>query len=178
MFGSVRCSAREVQTRNAGFFCTLLVVVLFSLFPATSSSQETAGNGSPKAGSSTAASSGVDILSDTRGVDFGPYGKQVIQSTRGAWLKIIPESARPPQDKQGRVGIRFKIDPMGRVNGMVLEYPSGDIGLDRAAWGVSPAPRRIHLCLLSLLVPTLNCASAFSTTSTPTNSRLRTKCSV
>jgi TonB family protein len=144
VFGSVRSSAKEVQTRNAGFSSTLLVVLLFSLFPAASSSQEAAGNGSPKAGRSTAASSGVDILSDTRGVDFGPYVKQVIQSTRGAWLKVIPESARPPQDKQGRVGIRFKIDPMGRVSGMVLEYPSGDIGLDRAAWGgitgASPYP--------------------------------------
>src|SRR5580704_10222201 len=144
MFGSVRRSAKDVQTRNAGFSWALLVVLLLSLFPATSSSQEAAGKGSPKASQSTAASSGVEILSDTRGVDFGPYVKQVVQSTRGAWLKVIPESARPPQEKKGRVGIRFKIDPMGRVSGMVLEYPSGDIGLDRAAWGgvtgASPYP--------------------------------------
>ena len=140
----LRSSAKEFQTRNAGFSWTLLVVLLFSLFPATPSSQETAGNGSPKAGRSAAASSDVDILSDTRGVDFGPYVKQVIQSTRGAWLKVIPEFVRPPQDKQGRVGIRFKIDAMGRVSGMILEYPSGDVGLDRAAWGgitgASPYP--------------------------------------
>ena len=119
-------------------------MLLFTLFPAISSSQEAAGNGSQKPGGSTAANSGVDILSDTRGVDFGPYMKQVVQATRGAWLKVIPESARPPQNKQARVGIRFKIDPMGRVSGMVLEYPSGDIGLDRAAWGgitgASPYP--------------------------------------
>lgn len=144
MFVSVRSSAKEVRTCNADFLWTLLVVLLFSLFPATSSSQEDGRNVSPKAGRSTAASSDVDILSDTRGVDFGPYVKQVIQSTRGAWLKVIPESARPPQDKQGRVGIRFKIDPMGRVSGMILEYPSGDVGLDRAAWGgitgASPYP--------------------------------------
>jgi TonB family protein len=144
MAGSVRSSAKEVQTRNAVFSWTLLVVLLFTLFPAISSSQEAAGNGSQKPGGSTAANSGVDILSDTRGVDFGPYMKQVVQATRGAWLKVIPESARPPQNKQARVGIRFKIDPMGRVSGMVLEYPSGDIGLDRAAWGgitgASPYP--------------------------------------
>ena len=144
MVGSVRGSAKEVQTRNAVFSWTLLVVLLFSLFSATASSQEAAGSGSQKGGGSTAASSGVDILSDTRGVDFGPYIKQVIHATRGAWYKVIPESARPPQYKQGRVAIRFKIDPMGRVSGMVLEYPSGDIGLDRAAWGgitgASPYP--------------------------------------
>jgi TonB family protein len=144
LVGSVRSSAKEVQTRNAVFPWTLLVLLLFSLSPAICSSQEGAGNGSPKAGRSTATSSGVEILSDTRGVDFGPYVKQVIKATYGAWLKVIPESARPPQDKQGRVGIRFKIDPMGHVSGMVLEHPSGDIGLDRAAWGgiigASPYP--------------------------------------
>jgi TonB family protein len=144
MFASVRSSAKEVQARNAGFCWTLLVALLFTLFPAASSSQEAAGSGSQKAGGSTAASSGVDILSDTRGVDFSPYVKQVIQSTRGAWLKVIPESARPPQEKQGCVGIRFTIDPTGRASGMVLEHPSGDIGLDRAAWGgitgASPYP--------------------------------------
>ena len=35
MFNSIRSSAKEVQTRNAGFSWTLLVVLLFSLFPAT-----------------------------------------------------------------------------------------------------------------------------------------------
>jgi TonB family protein len=152
MAGSRRSSVNDVQRRSVGFSWTLLVVLLFSLFPAASSSQETAGNRyrtvevsqSQKAGSSTEASSGPDILSDTRGVDFGPYIKQVVKSTNGAWMKVIPESARPPQSKQGRVGIRFKIDPMGRVSGMLLENPSGDIGLDRAAWGgitgASPYP--------------------------------------
>ena len=66
--------------------------------------------------------------------------KQVIQSTRGAWLKVIPESARPPQEKQGRVGIRFKIDPMGRVSGMVLEYPAAISGLTGQRGVASPAP--------------------------------------
>ena len=49
------------------------------------------------------------------GVDFGPYMQRVIADTYRAWLPIIPESARPPLDKQGRVGIRFKIYPDGSV---------------------------------------------------------------
>jgi TonB family protein len=78
---------------------------------------------------------GPDILSDTMGVDFGPYMSRVIAATKRSWYPIIPESARPPLDKQGRVGIRFKIYPDGSVKEMILEFPSGDVSLDRAAWG-------------------------------------------
>jgi TonB family protein len=87
---------------------------------------------------------GPEILSDTMGVDFGPYMQRVINATYRSWLPIIPESARPPLDKQGRVGIRFKIYPDGSVKQMILEFPSGDVALDRAAWGgitgASPYP--------------------------------------
>jgi TonB family protein len=87
---------------------------------------------------------GPEILSDTMGVDFGPYMQRVIAATYRSWIPIIPESARPPLDKQGRVGIRFKIYPDGSVKEMILEFPSGDVSLDRAAWGgvtgASPYP--------------------------------------
>ena len=76
----------------------------------------------------------VDILSDTMGVDFGPYIQRVVWDTERAWWPIIPESARPPLDKQGKVMIRFKINPDGSVRDMILEGPSGDVALDRAAW--------------------------------------------
>jgi len=76
----------------------------------------------------------VDVLSDTMGWDYGPYIQRVIADTKRAWYPIIPESARPPLDKQGRVMIRFKILPDGTVTDMVLEGPSGDVSLDRAAW--------------------------------------------
>jgi TonB family protein len=76
----------------------------------------------------------VDVLSDTMGVDFGPYINRVIYDTKRAWYPIIPESARPPLDKQGKVMIRFKILQDGTVTDMHLEAPSGDVSLDRAAW--------------------------------------------
>jgi outer membrane biosynthesis protein TonB len=78
---------------------------------------------------------GPDILSDTMGVDFGPYLQRLIDATYRSWIPLIPESARPPLDKRGRVGIRFKIAPDGSVKEMILEFPSGDVSLDRAAWG-------------------------------------------
>ena len=87
---------------------------------------------------------GAEILSDTLGVDFGPYMQRVIAATYRSWLPIIPESARPPLDKQGKVGIEFRINPDGSVKQMILKYPSGDVALDRAAWGgitgASPYP--------------------------------------
>jgi TonB family protein len=87
----------------------------------------------------------VDVLSDTMGVDFGPYIQRVIFDTKRAWYPIIPEAAQPPLNKQGRVGIRFKILPDGSVKEMHLELPSGDVSLDRAAWGgitgASPYPQ-------------------------------------
>jgi TonB family protein len=87
---------------------------------------------------------GVDVLSDTMGWDYGPYVQRVVWDTERAWWPIIPESARPPLDKQGKVMIRFKIYPDGSVKDMMLEGPSGDVALDRAAWagitGASPFP--------------------------------------
>ncbi|MGA9719760.1 MAG: TonB family protein [Acidobacteriaceae bacterium] len=86
----------------------------------------------------------VEILSDTMGVDFGPYMQRVIAATYRSWLPLIPESARPPLDKSGKVGIEFVIAKDGSVQGMKLKFPSGDVALDRAAWGgitgASPYP--------------------------------------
>ena len=87
---------------------------------------------------------GAEILSDTLGVDFGPYMKRIIYDTERAWWPIIPEVARPPLNKQGKVLVRFKILKDGSVKEMLLEGPSGDVSLDRAAWGgitgASPFP--------------------------------------
>lgn len=84
---------------------------------------------------SSAAQSQLDILSDTMGVDFGPYLSRVLQNVRTNWYTLIPEVARPPIMKQGKVSIEFAITKEGRVAGMKLTFPSGDSSLDRAAWG-------------------------------------------
>jgi TonB family protein len=86
----------------------------------------------------------AEILSDTMGVDFGPYMQRVIAATYRSWIPLIPESARPPLNKSGKVGIEFIIAPDGSVKQMKLRYPAGDTALDRAAWGAitgaSPYP--------------------------------------
>jgi TonB family protein len=75
------------------------------------------------------------VLTDTLGVDFGPYWKRVQISVQDHWDPLIPEVARPPMMKKGRVVIEFAIMKDGTIQGMKLIASSGDLALDRAAWG-------------------------------------------
>ena len=77
----------------------------------------------------------LDVLSDTMGVDFGPYLARVVQNVRANWYNIIPEVARPPIMKKGKVTIEFAILKDGRVASLQRVATSGDVSLDRAAWG-------------------------------------------
>ncbi len=84
----------------------------------------------------TAATGPVEVLSDTMGVDFGPYLQRVVHDVRINWYNLIPESARAPLMKKGKVSIEFAILKDGRVAGMQFVNPtSGDVALDRAAYG-------------------------------------------
>jgi TonB family protein len=104
-----------------------------------SSGTSNAPNGGP------GSAGGASIISDTMGVNFDPYLRRIVYDTERAWWPIIPEVARPPLNKQGRVLVRFKIFKDGSVKNMTLEGPSGDVSLDRAAWGgilgASPFPQ-------------------------------------
>jgi outer membrane biosynthesis protein TonB len=86
---------------------------------------------------------GIDVLSDTMGVDFGPYLQRVYWATYHAWIPIIPLSVEPPISKRGKNAVIFKIYPDGSVKEMKL-LPAGDVPLDRASWGsitnASPYP--------------------------------------
>jgi TonB family protein len=73
------------------------------------------------------------ILSDTRGVDFGPYLARVVFSVRRNWYSMIPVAARLGQ--KGRVGIVFEILKDGSVPELRLVASSGSDSLDRAAVG-------------------------------------------
>jgi TonB family protein len=85
-------------------------------------------------GSKARAQGQVDVLSDTMGVDFGPYLSRVVREVRDNWYRIMPDSVRLGF-KKGKLAIQFYILKDGRVTGMQLTDPSGDVVLDRAAWG-------------------------------------------
>jgi len=78
---------------------------------------------------------GAEVLSDTQGVDFGPYIRRILNDIRRNWIPLIPEEARPPLNKQGETLIRFTILPDGRIAAMNLDGSSQDTAIDRACWG-------------------------------------------
>jgi TonB family protein len=76
----------------------------------------------------------AEILTDTQGVDFGPYMTDVLKTIRQHWYNLIPPSAYPPTKKTGRLTIEFVIEKNGKIGKMNIDTPSGDVQLDRAAW--------------------------------------------
>ncbi|HZP07223.1 MAG TPA: energy transducer TonB [Terracidiphilus sp.] len=97
-----------------------------------------------------AGTGGVQVLSDTQGVDFSEWLARWHYVTERTWDPLIPDEVNPPILKSGVVAIRFKVLPNGQVTDMVLEGRSGDTALDRAAWGAisgssyQPLPRDFH----------------------------------
>jgi outer membrane biosynthesis protein TonB len=99
-----------------------------------------------------AGSGGVQVLSDTQGVNFNSWLLRWHHETEHTWDPLIPDEVNPPIYKKGAVVIRFKVLPNGRImdGSMVLEGRSGDTGLDRAAWGAltgsnyPPLPHEFH----------------------------------
>jgi len=77
----------------------------------------------------------AEILTDTMGVDFGPYLTRITQIVRQNWYNLMPPSVYPPILKQGKLSIEFVILKDGKTMGMVVHTSSGDVALDRAAWG-------------------------------------------
>ncbi|MFY9855712.1 MAG: energy transducer TonB, partial [Terracidiphilus sp.] len=84
-----------------------------------------------------AGSGGVEVLSDTQGVNFNSWLARWHWETERTWDPLIPDEVNPPIDKAGMVAVRFKVLPNGRLmdGSLVLEGRSGDVALDRAAWG-------------------------------------------
>jgi hypothetical protein len=115
-----------------------------------------AGNGGLPYGGGLArhpgAGGGVEVLSDTQGVDFRAWLQRWHHETQNTWDPLIPDEVNPPILKSGQVVIRFKVLPNGRLmeGSMQLEGRSGDSALDRAAWGAltgsnyPPLPRDFH----------------------------------
>ncbi len=119
-----------------------------------------AGSGSvtPGVGRGSPIGTGVDILSDTQGVNFNPYLAKIMREIYNQWIPLIPEEARPPLNKSGYTQLRITIMPDGSLhvqdgvhNGMVLESSTHDRALDEAAWGsvtgvgqFPPLPKEFH----------------------------------
>jgi TonB family protein len=77
---------------------------------------------------------GLEVLSDTRGVDFGPYFRQMMQIDSTAWRGVLAQNAGLTGDAEGTTVIRMTVGSDGAVTAMRLDARSGNAGLDRAAW--------------------------------------------
>src|SRR5579864_973583 len=88
----------------------------------------------PSIGPKTQPRPSVEILSDTRGVNFGPYLQDALEDVRLRWLPVVPRVARAPRLRQGTVVIRFAITRDGEVNNLKIEKSSGNRKMDRAAF--------------------------------------------
>lgn len=76
-----------------------------------------------------------EILSDTLGVDFAPYLARMRRQVYTNWMPLIPEAAWPPLRKKGTVVLEFSVLKNGSVAGLRIVSDSGDVSLDRAAYG-------------------------------------------
>jgi TonB C terminal len=87
----------------------------------------------PGGGGQGTAGTGMDILSDTQGVDFSNYLRRVYITVRQNWIAVFPESAR--LGDRGIAALEFRIMKDGTVvvGEPVLVRTSGKEPLDRAA---------------------------------------------
>jgi TonB family protein len=69
------------------------------------------------------------------GVDFGPYLTRIVAIVKQNWYNLMPPSVYPPILKQGKLAIEFVILKDGKTTSMAVRTSSGDVALDRAAWG-------------------------------------------
>jgi len=102
---------------------------------------------------------GVDILSDTQGVNFDPYITRLLAALKRNWEAVMPESAR--MGDRGVVFTTFSVNPDGSVSSPdpVLERTSGKEPLDNAAMAAihasnpfEPLPKEFHGPYLKLRI--------------------------
>ncbi|HTA51774.1 MAG TPA: TonB C-terminal domain-containing protein [Candidatus Acidoferrum sp.] len=119
------------------------------------------GSGGPSggAGHGVGMGYGVDILSDTQGVDFRDYINRLLAALKRNWEAVMPESAR--MGDRGVVFTTFSINPDGSVSAPdpALERTSGKEPLDNAAMSAihasnpfEPLPKQFHGPYLKLRI--------------------------
>ena len=137
-------STVKEETRRAFLMrAPIAVIVAAILSSASSVIAQTAPSSlpsSPSAASSIQSKSrlplgGIEILSDTGGVDLGPYLKQWQRITESNWRPLAQQTSAT-ELQPGAAAIRFKVLPDGKLmdETMVLDERSGQASFDRSAW--------------------------------------------
>jgi TonB family protein len=79
---------------------------------------------------------GIDILSDTGGVNLAPYIRNLVSDLKKHWPSQVAQSNQPSPKQQETV-ITVTIAPNGQLSQMKLENPNHDSALDQAAWNAT-----------------------------------------
>src|SRR5579862_1445782 len=111
----------------------LWVICGAAAFPQSNSLSTEQEQGPPASNSAKQKTGPIDVLSDTNGADFGPYLQGIIKRVQQSWYNVVPDSARSPKMKQGKVSVSFHIIKDGSVSDIAVEESSGDAALDGAA---------------------------------------------
>jgi outer membrane biosynthesis protein TonB len=77
----------------------------------------------------------VRVMSDTGGFDVRPYLDRVLPFIKANWYGRIREAPSSVPYRKGIVAFKFNILKNGRIKDIKYVRPSGDIALDRLAYG-------------------------------------------
>jgi outer membrane biosynthesis protein TonB len=98
-------------------------------------SRESLGRLGGGGGSSDRMGEGLEVLSDLQGIDFREWFRRFGVDVKRNWEPLLPEETEPPLSKRGVTTIRITILEDGSIGAMHLDGPSGDVAIDKAAWG-------------------------------------------
>jgi hypothetical protein len=65
----------------------------------------------------------IDVLSDTKGLDFHHYVDKILPKIQANWYKRVPDSARVPIMKKGKVRIAFRLMKDGKITDVQTSKP-------------------------------------------------------
>jgi outer membrane biosynthesis protein TonB len=113
-----------------------------------SSGESSGGISTPKG---TNLGGGLEVLSDTQGVDFSAYLRRMHSDVMRNWEPLLPEETYAPLLKSGETIIILTILPDGKIGDIRLEGSTHDDAINRSAWGsltsegqFEPLPSRFH----------------------------------
>jgi TonB family protein len=132
--------------RDANCVAYIIATILLSAFPAytqtrppSSTEQKPVAPAAPvnpdrkEPAVGAYAQGGIEVLSDTQGVDFDPYLKAILPHINDNWHNLLPPEVYPPAMKKGDLTIEFSILKDGSLHDMRMTGSSSDIALDNAA---------------------------------------------
>jgi TonB family protein len=79
---------------------------------------------------------GVDLLTDTNGINMSLYMKTLISDLKERWTPLMPNQSTK---NRGETVIDFTIAPDGHIFAMRMEDSTHDVVLDKAAWNATKA---------------------------------------